>query len=391
MAKIISGTQVGARGKAAGMVYQKGRKGETIQRRYVVPSNPRTGSQMAQRIIFATAAQAAMYMSSIIDHSFQGVKKGLDSKNEFVSRNVKILRSLAAADYAAKPSAAEAKMFVTTKGVSALIPNEYMISNGSLAKPRMKVEKQVSGALGLVLGSMPETVLSSITVSDTTYYGCTVAQLISSLFGINEISEQLTLCVIAQSDSEMMYSYNGQNDPGYEIPFTAFNARRLVFNPAADLSQTVILLNDDGTANDDADANIAAAVTSCFNSTDTDESLLHMIEVMLTGGTLTPGTIDTDKTASFVPAVCNLDEEYIYDIDNQEGHVYAGGVIRSKLVDGSWRRSKSFLVMAAFDADHNEGLLWALANDAWFTSQKVASSTLFLNEGGTANEVGESF
>lgn len=391
MAKIISGTQVGARGKAAGMVYQKGRNGETIQRRYVIPANPRTNSQMAQRILFATASQAAKFMSPVVDHSFEGVKAGLSSVNMFVKKNIAVLRSLAASDYAKKPAPTECKMFCTTKGVSALVPNAYMISNGSLAKPRLQVVDGGDKQLVLKLGTLPATATQKVTITNVDYYGVTLGTLLQAFFGLGDATEQLTLCAIARSSEEMLFSLDGSTDPGYEIPYTAFNARRLVFREDADLSQIVILLNSDGTAHEDINENIATACLGAFSSADSDQVFLDMILVALQDAHTTPAGSTGEYTISIEPETVDLDEYYIYDIDTQEGHVYAGGVIRSKKVGENWRYSRSFMTLMPIVDDHNCGLIWALSNAAWFRTETLAESDKFLQEGGSKNEVGENF
>lgn len=392
MARIITGTQLGARGKAAGMVYQKGRKGETIQRRLVVPANPQTGAQMAQRIIFGTITQAAKFMEPIVNHSFEGVRKGLDSVNRFTSLNVGILRGLAADDFAKQPLPADSSVFVTTKGVSALIPNRYQISDGSLSKPRMKVIDGGANELVLQLANLPSTNVTAVEVETESFFAVTLGQVVRGLFGLTELNEQLTLCAIARSSEDYAFSYGGSTDIGYQIPMCAFNARRLVFSPVADLSQEIIVLNADGTVNDDAEANIAAAIVSAFRSEDSDDQLLAQIEDLLVSGELSvSGDATEGFKVTFTPASSGLDSHYIYDIDNNLGRCYAAGVIRSKLVDGSWRRSRSYMTCVAPTALNNNGLVWSLANPAWFRSSTIAESTLFLNEGGTANEVGENF
>lgn len=389
---IIVGEMTGSRKRLGATVYQKGRDGKTVARRYVIPKNPRTNAQMAQRIIFGTVTQASKFMRPIIDHSFEGVAQGAKSINHFAKVNVPILRSLAAADFANKPAADAASVFVTTKAVTALIPNRYQISDGSLSAPRMSVIDGGAGSLALSLGKLPATAVQETTLDAETYYGLTLGQLVRGLFGLNDTAEQLTLCAIARSASDYMYSYNGQSDLGYQIPYCSFNARRLVFKPDTDLSQVIVLLNDDGTEHEDALENIATAIEGCFSGGETDAQLLSQISDLLSSGEITiTGTAADGYKVAFAPATSELDSYYIYDIDNGAGHVYAAGVIRSKLVDGSWRRSRAFMQFVPPTANNNAGLIWSISNAAWFRSDTIAESSLFLNEGGSANEVGENF
>lgn len=389
---IIVGELTGSRKKLGATVYQKGRDGKTIARRYVVPKNPQTAPQMAQRILFGTITQASKFMKAVIDHSFEGVSKGAKSVNHFCKLNVPVLRAAAAHDFDEKPVAKDCTVFVTTKGVTALIPNKYCISDGSLSAPRLAVKLGDNNKLNLVGGSLPATAVTKVTVEGDDFYGLTLGEIIRGIFGLSETNEQLTLCAIARSAEEYMYSYNGESSEGYQIPYTSFNARRLVFNPAADLSQVVVLLNDDGTENEHANDNLEAAVMSAFSSVDTDDVLKAEIGSMLQNATLTiTGSDESDWAVALAPADYALDQDYIYDVENALGHVYAAGIIRSKQVDGKWRRSRSFMVLADVTTTDNYGLIWAIANPAWFRSDIIAESSLFLNEGGSRNEVGENF
>ena len=121
----------GANGKLAGaVVYQSG--GKTIIRENVSPSNPQTIPQIVQRLAFATVSKAASILGNLVDHSFEGIKPGPDSKRYFIKRNVGIVRQKLIDDYINKNVGSQANAFVQAKSTSALIPNSYMISSGSL-------------------------------------------------------------------------------------------------------------------------------------------------------------------------------------------------------------------------------------------------------------------
>lgn len=78
----------GARGKLAGAVLQKGPKSSTIIREKVNPSNPQSDSQVIQRIKMANAQLYFRQFRSILDHSFEGVKKGNDNRLAFLKYNI---------------------------------------------------------------------------------------------------------------------------------------------------------------------------------------------------------------------------------------------------------------------------------------------------------------
>lgn len=115
----------GARGKFAGAVLAKGADGQTIQRELVIPKNPRTNGQMAQRMIFATVASAYSMMKAICDHSFEGVQYGAKSQQAFFKEALKLMRTRAAVD--------DGNFLIPN--VSALMANPYVISKGSLSSP----------------------------------------------------------------------------------------------------------------------------------------------------------------------------------------------------------------------------------------------------------------
>ena len=138
----------GANGKLAGaVVYQSG--GKTIIRENVSPSNPQTIPQIVQRLAFATVSKAASIMGNLVDHSFEGIKPGPDSKRYFIKRNVGIVRQKLIDDYINKNVGSHANAFVQAKNTSALIPNSYMISSGSLPS-LFRIMQDNSGAMCLL-------------------------------------------------------------------------------------------------------------------------------------------------------------------------------------------------------------------------------------------------
>lgn len=86
--------------------------------------NPRTPSQMNQRMIMATAL--AMYSAGkeIFDHSFQGVTYGAKSMNKFLADNVKLIRANVLAD----GTAFQANVY----GNKAALAGSFKLSEGTL-------------------------------------------------------------------------------------------------------------------------------------------------------------------------------------------------------------------------------------------------------------------
>lgn len=394
MAKIESGMMVGARKKCAGVVYRKGPDGTTIACKYSIPSNPQTAGQMAQRIIFATVQQALKLMSPVVNHSFEGVSYRSKSKNKFSSLNIDRLRQLAAQDFANQPSPVNANVFVTTKNISALVPNEYIIADGSLSKPRMKAVIDDATPKLLLGGGSFDTVPN--TDAEVGGFCITLGQAIQAIFGLHDTNEQLTVCAIVRNEDGYVYSYQGSDMAGSQIAPTAFNAKRLVFDPQADLSSLIHVLNADGTVNDDAKSNIAIQIATAFNNDLSDTQLRQFIEDHITSSIVlgVSGDLASGFTVGWSSFKVDPDDLYVYDTENDKTYVYALGVIRSKLDGNVWRRSRKAIMVVRKPVQgqlSNFGLTWNLANAAWFDKVELAEGGYFLNEAGISNEVGENF
>ena len=122
----------GVRGKFAGAVVQKGADGGTIIRENVNPRNPRTMAQMLTRLAFAVVNQAAAAFDPLINHAFEGVKVGKDSRRRFVAVNVSRIKAYAQMQME-DPSLTDIAAF-NPKGLSRAIPNRLIISRGSISR-----------------------------------------------------------------------------------------------------------------------------------------------------------------------------------------------------------------------------------------------------------------
>ena len=355
----------GAKGRTGDIVYAKGKKGQTIQRVFTAPSNPKTAAQMAQRIIFATVNQAASFMDPIVNHSFEGLSKAA-SRQAFVKQNIALLRSLAAQDYEEAPSAASSKCFMSTKNISQLIPNRYIISNGSIRHGgALKIVKDndtvklSANAFGIYLGENDNTI--------------SVKELLRDL-GFSSEKDQLTICNIFLNDSNIIYSYNGDTEsPGFSIKETNFQAIRLV--PAAGAFSMNLTIE----AQDDPVNTIAEAISTIF---DTEKSSDIAIDVM-------HDLFAHAATGTITNHVCNFTFTNA-SIWSQFGSSYqavAGAIILSRLSsNGKWLRSRAEMVLASM-ATNDWGLNWNTAIPAWFEERQLTDNTRYLNEGGDSNTI----
>ena len=379
----------GVSGKVGNVVARRGPNGGTVLAQYKAKiKNPQTNAQMAQRIILATVAQAIPLLSPIIDHSFEGFAVGAKSKNEFRRLNMSLLRQYAANDFENTPIAREATCFMTTKGVKALIPNRYQISSGSLSQPRFAIARDTTASKKLAF-TFPKLTLPITEIEERDCV--TLKDALRQMFGITSTGEQITIVIIQRSGEGFKYIFNNDPAPGWVIPYTSMRAARLVMsNDPADLSTAVVLNEPLDTAK-----NIMGKVMEVLSSSaKTDLSLLDYINAYLDDDSHYTAALVNDNTALEITFNSALEVDGWSADSDHLGHAYAGGIIRSKYNDnGKWSYSNSFMEIAGLTDDEwkNYGLEWGSAIRAWFTKTLIATNDLFLKEGATANELGESF
>lgn len=121
----------GAQGKLAGATMYKDANGDTVMREVVAPKNPQTTSQMVQRIIMCTIMQAYSAMKKIADHSFENVASGAKSMQVFMKRNLDFARQKISEMQGQGVDFYSMYNFVPL-GTKEFVPNQYLISTGSL-------------------------------------------------------------------------------------------------------------------------------------------------------------------------------------------------------------------------------------------------------------------
>lgn len=117
------------RGKLGDIVLYRQNGQQMSRPRTRVVKNPRTSGQQIQRMIQATIAYGYAGLKTIVDHSFEGVQYGQHSMSYFMKRNMDALRAkvLAESDGSTRTAC------YAIPNVRILYPNEYVVSNGSLA------------------------------------------------------------------------------------------------------------------------------------------------------------------------------------------------------------------------------------------------------------------
>lgn len=349
----------GTTGKVGTLVAQR-RKGQTILKEYVKPANPKTSRQIAQRIVFATVMQAAKFMKPIVDHSFENYAKGQDSLNRFAKVNLDRLRAYSALDYQNSASYADARCFMTTKNISALIPNRYIMAQGSLVLDP-KSANYIDSSNNEVY---PFDTANAIQDSAA---GVTLGQALNALFGFTRPGQQLTKCYIICRSGQgyNIYEYGGvPSVPGTVIPSFKFFAARLVLLDTIDWNQDVHA----------SWANLKNLIRDCFDFEKSDATLLQAV-------------IDSISNEENTYALSGLDR--MMDIFSLDGFCAAECTILSELYGSGWLRSNAEMALVAVpDPDHNYGLTWYEAQKAWVEGSVNADNERFLNEGGDQNQVG---
>lgn len=349
--------------------------------------NPKTAKQCANRIIFSTVTSATKFLAPIVDHSFEGKSFGGVSKNHFQSLNLKRLRSLAAIDFQTQSTTpADWHVLMTTLGVSALIPNQYIISDGSLGASKLKVLRRADD--NILCLRAPEAELRLQTLSTGEKY-ITYGQLMQALFGLTTVDEQLTLVIIQRSAEGARYAYNGETStPGHIVAYTSMNARRLCVNNALNLNDEIILTDTDGVPLENSSDAIDDAVASIFSNVKTDDDFRNAIVQNIDSNFVVP---ETALTGLYVKIETFAIGDYTSDADGN-GIPYAAGLIRSRENGGNWLRSRCIMTLGVPTQAYNFGLDWYTAQLAWNTRLEIANNNgEFLDEGGDGGQIGENF
>lgn len=118
------------RGKVGDVVFSR-LNGEQVSRvRNRHPKNPQTNKQLVQRAVMATVMAAYSAGREIFDHSFQGYSVGAGCQRRFLSLNANALRTQLATEWDTA-AAEESLAKVTAPKIQTIIPNQYVVSEGS--------------------------------------------------------------------------------------------------------------------------------------------------------------------------------------------------------------------------------------------------------------------
>ena len=128
----------GATGKLAGTtLYKDSSTGQTVAREVVTPANPKTDKQLLQRVVMHTVGSSFAKMKEIVDHSFEGFKKGRDTQSYYIQQNIMWLRQRISQQMKKGYTLEEISGFQPL-GQKGFVANEYQVSMGSLPRVQAK-------------------------------------------------------------------------------------------------------------------------------------------------------------------------------------------------------------------------------------------------------------
>ncbi len=298
---LILGT---ARGKLGDVVLAR-RNGKQTSRPYLAKiANPRTTGQNYQRMVFATAAAAASALNGIIDHSFEGIKYGQDSRSYFMKEATKLLRGIMQRSAASGWAPAACGSYVI-KGAGVLVPNYFKVSKGTLtATPVLgNLKTNIEGiSNALVMQSALQTATFGNNAEE-------YAAALRAAFGCDP-GDQMTFIFCGQdvNEAHAVASYNGENNYQSYVQIA-----RVIFKPFEDIEQEGSALSLFTAVGGGTNYQINPAVIN--------ERSINAADVLFKadGSTTLVATGASPIT------------------------IFAAAMIRSKLVSGTWLRSNALL------------------------------------------------
>ncbi len=329
--------------------------------------NPKTRGQIAARVVTATMAGMVEGLKGIIDHSFETVPYGAKSINHFRKLNAKSLMAKAKEDL--QKTLPDCENAFLPKGVSGCLPNEVIISQGTLPynNEYMPFFDEDDGDDGL-LKMMYECGPIDVT-------GMTTAEWLWEFMGLRPGS-QLTWILVGGGN--IVYTNSGYDEDDN------FTLNRTVKKPIVKVVRLVVKEEKDFTyknLNPQAGVGyfVANNLAGAFDYTKSSPEILRQLEDQELY-TITAEDETYTMTRNYIDAV-GFGGFYL----GMEDEVYAAGAIRSELHAGKWLRSTSKLIATEYQrkvADRSavQGLNIHDAIDSWLSSS-LAESDRYLNEG----------
>lgn len=331
--------------------------------------NPRTQGQIIQRIIVATAAGMAAGLKGIVNHSFENIPYGGKSIAEFRKLALKALREQAKVDLA-KPREEQQGCFVPY-GISACLPNETIISRGSLPYDGEYLPSWYNNDLQMMLGHTLS--VEGMTASEWWWY----------FFGMVP-GRQLTWVFMGYDANEP----DQENCIYSAVPFQVSvyeDANRHIKTPLVQINRLVLKQDSPNYAQKLLPTMTRQqAVTLLLGCIDTEKSDA-IFSTLISDANVLTWTVDGESVEMAMAAIKAT------SIPSWDESVICAAGIHSELVGGKWRRSTSkllrtsaqFPVLTGEHIHHSpwQGLNISDAIASWLDAPRSSESDRYLNEG----------
>lgn len=386
----------GAKGKLADSVLSKG-ENATIIREHVVPRNAQTEMQMVNRVAFATVAQAAKYMLPIIGQTFQGAANEKFNRRAFQQANINLLKRnfIRYNGIGGGPALNPDMTAANPKGVSQLIPNMYIMSQGSLSLPGWLTAKTKVNAINPERSNIyadPINGGSEHVVRVNIGDAFNPIEVLTDFYGL-KLGQQITVCGICTDSSESVMAFD--SDMPDFVRYSQFKALRAV------------IINDEDAAAD-ASVNVTAdttvqqikdSISALFDANKTDSDFLSCI-LAETEITLTPGegyvaiTLRNSIVSDDYVDIFNLliGGDILGTVDSYD--CKAACAILSEYINNQWSYSNSQMAVLPKNGSvvaSNMGYYGYDYSNAYKTYLKGSGNTtsqLYTRRGGQDNTIG---
>lgn len=182
--------------------------------------NPKTQRQQYQRAIMATVMAAYSRMKAIEDHAFEGASGKAANQQRFMSANAKALRAQLALDLTKE----ETNMVVLAPKYPTIVPNAYVISEGSLTPQKFLTWRPAANQF-----EIDEAALTAVIGKRTSVEASEVLNALGIYDGL-----QITFCFISKDSGIPFYPGTGEDGTAYAR--FDFNYARLGFKVNSDFN-----------------------------------------------------------------------------------------------------------------------------------------------------------
>lgn len=316
-------------------------------------ANPKSQKQQYQRAIMATVMAAYSEMKNIVDHSFQGKKKGSENQREFMSRNLVAMRNAFLQYQEDNPLDSQQRFWAVGPKTPTVLPCEWIISSGTMPAGNFFYYDEGDHTLAI------KAPLGLPYKQEASAYKMRVGDALDAL-GVLP-GTQVTLCCITADNGLRIYQVYSEDYAGY-YDFE-FHYARFIVKKSVDLDEVLTVPTADG--------------------------LNTLMNIFLAKIADPKSTIDisdvSDWTVTGEGTIFKIDAEIAGRVAQfDESLTVAVGTITS-MVDEDLRSNSKMLVRSALIPNMAKGLglSWDYVWDAWRNAaQSLGDSQLYL-EGGS--------